>query len=108
MREIRTSGLMSGDGKRSVATQGPSYRARPRLYDGLVRCPLDLPNLVALSARYASRQSPITASAAGEIGTHRFSFGKPLDLLDNFHRRLAQSQLIWGIRVKNDFTKKRR
>src|SRR5215217_887812 len=32
MREIRTSGLMSGDGKRSVATQGPSYRARPRLY----------------------------------------------------------------------------
>ena len=39
MRAIRTSGLMSGDGKRSVATQGPSYRARPRLYvrpDGAV------------------------------------------------------------------------
>jgi hypothetical protein len=36
MREIRTSGLMSGDGKRSVAPQGPSYRARPRLYS---RCP---------------------------------------------------------------------
>src|SRR5215210_5796174 len=37
MREIRTSGLMSGDGKRSVATQGPSYRARPRLYAEIIR-----------------------------------------------------------------------
>src|SRR5215207_9709862 len=39
MREIRTSGLMSGDGKRSVAPQGPSYRARPRLYGRLTRIP---------------------------------------------------------------------
>src|SRR5919202_2476148 len=31
MRETRTSGLMSRDGKRSDAT-GPSHRARPRLY----------------------------------------------------------------------------
>ena len=33
MREIRTSGSMSGDGKRSVAAL-PSYRAHPRLYLG--------------------------------------------------------------------------
>jgi hypothetical protein len=31
MREIRTSGLMSGEGKRGSAIW-PSYRASPRLY----------------------------------------------------------------------------
>jgi hypothetical protein len=31
MREIRTSGLMSGDGRRGDA-EWPSYRAHPRLY----------------------------------------------------------------------------
>jgi hypothetical protein len=31
MREIRTSGLMSGDGRRGNA-EWPSYRAHPRLY----------------------------------------------------------------------------
>ena len=53
MREIRTSGLMSGDGNRSVATQGPSYRARPRLYERLsgskVRGDLLLNNLHQIS-----------------------------------------------------------
>jgi len=32
MLEISTSGLMSGDGKRSEALQSNSHRARPRLY----------------------------------------------------------------------------
>jgi hypothetical protein len=34
MREIRTSGLMSGDGRRGDAGW-PSYRAHPRLYAGV-------------------------------------------------------------------------
>jgi hypothetical protein len=34
MREIRTSGLMSGGGRRSEAKR-PSYRAHPRLYRGM-------------------------------------------------------------------------
>jgi len=32
MREIRTSGSMSGERKRSVCQSAPSHRASPRLY----------------------------------------------------------------------------
>ncbi len=41
MREIRTSGSMSGDGKRDHDAPGvQSTRARPRLYPGGEKCRL--------------------------------------------------------------------
>src|SRR3954447_12699826 len=66
----RTSGLMSGDGKRSVATQGPSYRARPRLYvrpDGAVYQWRKVPpsELSVLRTRVAASPSRQAAVRAG-------------------------------------------
>src|SRR3954464_46564 len=43
---------MSGDGKRSVATQGPSYRARPRLYPPLNRAGLEQVKAVEPHTRF--------------------------------------------------------
>jgi hypothetical protein len=40
---------MSGDGKRSVAPQGPSYRARPRLYDVIPK--LDIGNFLDVTSK---------------------------------------------------------
>src|SRR5215213_3592244 len=65
MREIRTSGLMSGDGKRSVATQGPSYRARPRLYDGSAFCRLPAPKRTAETASYGETGVRIIPDGTG-------------------------------------------
>ena len=59
MREIRTPGLMSGDGKRDHELYVQSTRAHPRLYYGASQ-------LVEPDSNSPEAHSPLKASGRGE------------------------------------------